>query len=61
VRLYSAAASRKPSPRVGISVAVLIVVALRFAANYFQSADLGSPDAPAFRLRKLAWLRGEKA
>jgi localization factor PodJL len=36
---------------VGISVAVLIVVALRFAANYFQSADLAIPDAPALAER----------
>jgi localization factor PodJL len=32
---------------VGISVAVLIVVALRFAASYFESAELALPDAPA--------------
>ena len=37
---------------VGISVAVLIAVALRFAATYFESADLQLPDAPALAGRE---------
>jgi localization factor PodJL len=37
---------------VGISVAVLIVVALRFAVTYFQSADLGPIGAPALAERQ---------
>ena len=37
---------------VGISVAVLIAVALRFAANYFEFADLQLPDAPALAGRE---------
>jgi len=36
---------------VGISVAVLLVVALRYAANYFQAADLGGAEMPALAER----------
>jgi localization factor PodJL len=50
-KLGSKLAQRLKALFVGISVAVLIVVALRFAANYFQSADLGTPDAPALAER----------
>ena len=40
---------------VGISVAVIIVVALRFAASYLQSADLGpTSGAPAVAQRPAA-------
>jgi localization factor PodJL len=39
---------------VGVSVAVLLVVALRLAANYFQAADLGPADAPALAERPAA-------
>jgi localization factor PodJL len=50
-KLGSKLAQRLKALFVGISVAVLIVVALRFAANYFQSADLATPDAPALAER----------
>ncbi len=45
-KVGSKLAQRLKALFVGISVAVIIVVALRFAASYLQSAELTSPDRP---------------
>src|SRR5690349_639348 len=46
-KLVSRLSSRRKTLLVGLSAAVLIVAALRFAASYFQLAELVSPPAPA--------------
>jgi localization factor PodJL len=46
-KLVGRLSSRRKALLVGLSAAVLIVAALRFAASYFQLAELVSPPAPA--------------